>query len=199
MRRKPTTQRKELLMIVQKVPTFDEIKHVDKKLGDMRHEYWLHETLFSWEWFFLIALIVVPWIIWCFVVNKRRIHEILLYGMIVILISITLDDLGVEMDLWSYPYLLAGIFPRMNPVDLAVMPVTYMIIYQYFSHWKSFIIAHIVLAAVASFVIEPLFHWMGIYILNKWTYLCSFPIYIFIGITTRAFMIWLNRREKPTL
>lgn len=53
-----------------------------------------------------------------------------------------------------------------------------MFIYQYFREWKSFIIANVILAAIFTFIAEPITVWLGIYKLDNWKYIYSFPIYI---------------------
>lgn len=54
------------------------------------------------------------------------------------------------------------------------MPIIYMLIYQCFKTWTSFLIAAIVNAFVFSFILEPLFLWLHIYEPYLWKYTYSF-------------------------
>jgi hypothetical protein len=165
-----------------------ELIDLSEQLKDVRNEHWLHDVIFTFNWWFLLVLTVLPWIVWWRIVDKKRLLEISLYGTMISIISIMLDDIGSYFVLWIYQYQLIPVSPRLNPIDLTVMPVTYMFIYQYFRKWKSFIIAQIVLAFGAAFISEPLFTWMEIYNPLYWKSVYSFFIYIAIGIALKWFL-----------
>jgi hypothetical protein len=162
-------------------PSFEELSQVDKKLSEIRAEHWINHDLFSLQWWFLIILLLVTLIAWWKIVDFKKLMEILLYGFLVLTLVHTLDDLGFELQLWSYDYQVFKIVPRLNAVDV-VVTITYMFIYQFFPKWKAFLLAKISMAVVFSFVAEPILSWMGIYKMQNWKYIYSFPIYIIIGV-----------------
>ncbi|GMK40774.1 hypothetical protein PCCS19_38300 [Paenibacillus sp. CCS19] len=168
-------------------PTFDEIKAVDHKLTEMREQYFYHHVLFSFQWWLLLVLIFVQWVIWWKLVDKARVKEILLYGAVLSIVIILLDDTGGELGLWSYPYQILMLVPRQSTIDLSVLPVFHMMVYQYFRSWKSFIIANVVMAMAFSFIAEPISVWLNIYDLDHWRYIYSFPLYI----AKAVFVRWL--------
>lgn len=159
-------------------PTKDEINKADNQLTEMRWENFIHEDFLSPQWWFLLALTLLPWILWWILVDKSRIKQIWLYGLLMTILIIYLDDIGSELNLWNYPYKLVNIVPRLNPIDVCVLPVMHMLIYQYFSKWKSFIIANIIMSLFNSYIAEPLFVKIKIYELINWKYSYSVPIYI---------------------
>jgi hypothetical protein len=120
--------------------------------------------------------------------------EIFLYGALISMYSILLDDIGSYYLFWIYKYQLVPISPRLNPVDLTIMPVTYMIVYQFFRGWKPFLIAQTILAFGAAFLTEPVFTKMNIYLMLKWNFFYSFFIYIFLG----AFNKWFVEKMVKT-
>lgn len=152
---------------------------------DMKIEQWLQDTVFTWQWWLLVVLFIAPWISWWCVVDKKRLPAIVLLGTFVLVTSSWMDQLGIEMALWYYPYNLLPIYPQLVPINYAIMPVTYMLIYQYFPSWRSYMTAMAINAALFSFVAEPALNYLGIYKMLKWYYYYSFPLYIIIAISHR--------------
>ncbi|MBD3919180.1 hypothetical protein H8B09_10475 [Paenibacillus sp. PR3] len=176
--------------------TFEEIKKVDHQLSEMRKHYFYEHDLFKYQWWLLLVLAIVPWIIWAKLVDKSRLREILLYGSIISIIVVLLDDTGGELGLWSYPYQLIRLAPRLHPVDFAVLPVCHMLVYQYFRSWRSFVIANVIMSLVFSFIAEPLLVWLHIYDLDNWKYIYSFPLYIAKAMLVKWIVEIIIRRSK---
>ncbi|MBM7573343.1 CBO0543 family protein [Aquibacillus albus] len=163
--------------MIKNYPNYDEIRNFHQQLYEMRLEYWIGHDLFTFQWWLLLFVFIVPWIIWWRLVDKKRIRQILLFGTLLMILVMFMDDFGVETHLWSYPYQLVNVMPRLIPIDQGILAVAHMLVYQYFSKWKQFIIANIVMAAIFTFVFEPLTVWLGIYKLENWRYIYSLPIY----------------------
>lgn len=155
-------------------------------LSAKRNEYWLQDVFLTYQWWFLVSITIVPWVIWWKLVDKKRVIEILLYGTLISVYSILLDDIGSHFLLWIYQFQLVPISPRLNPIDLSIMPVTYMLVYQFLKKWKSFLIAQTVLAFGAAFIAEPLFSKMKIYHILNWKLIYSFIIYLLLGIGNKT-------------
>ncbi len=173
--------------MMQKYPSFDQIREVHKELGEMRLEYWIQHDLFSYQWWLLLILFIIPWIVWWRFVDKNRISQILLFGSLLMILVMMLDDFGVESHLWSYPYQLLNLMPRLISIDQGIIIIAHMFLYQYFSKWKSFFIANAVMATLFTFIFEPIMVWIGIYKLENWRYIYSLPIYILKA----SFIKWL--------
>jgi hypothetical protein len=168
-------------------PTFDEIRNLHQQLYELRLDYWISHNLFTFQWWLLLMALIVPWIIWWRFVDKNRIYQILLFGTLLMTLVMLLDDFGVETHLWSYPYQLLNILPRLLAIDQGIIIVAHMFLYQYFPKWKPFLIANTVMAIIFTFIFEPLTVWLGIYKLENWRYIYSLPIYIIKA----AFIKWL--------
>lgn len=147
----------------------------------MRMEQWLQDCLFTWQWWLLLALFVAPWIVWGILVDKKRFTVIILLGMFVLATVSWMDDLGTDLTLWYYPYKLLPVYPQLVPINYAVLPVIYMLVYQYFPLWPSYIKAIIIMALIFAFVAEPALDYLGMYKMLKWQYYYSLPIYLLIG------------------
>ena len=88
---------------MQNYPTCEQIAEMTRLLTQARIENWLGEGVGSWRWWVLVLLMFVPWFIWAKLVDKKRIHELALFGMFIMVDAITLDELGFVLSLWDYP------------------------------------------------------------------------------------------------
>lgn len=55
-----------------------------------------------------------------------------------------------------------------------------------FFHWKSFILASIVMSIIFCFILEPAFIWIGVYQPITWKVYYGFPIYAFMSIAVKV-------------
>ncbi|MEC2078502.1 CBO0543 family protein [Metabacillus fastidiosus] len=169
-------------------PSSKEIIDFQNKLTEMRNELWYYHDLFTPQWWFLLVLTILPWMIWWYLVDRTRIKKIWLYGALMTILILYLDDIGSSLGLWDYPIKLIGIFPRLNPIDVSVLPVFHMIIYQYFTKWKPFLIGNIIAAVIFAYAAEPFFVKIHIYQLIKWKHFYSIPGYILKAIIIKYIM-----------
>ncbi|MED1470065.1 CBO0543 family protein [Bacillus salipaludis] len=106
-------------------------QHVIKDIN-----YWYENELFTWNWWVLIAFIIFPWIIWARVVDRRKLLEIILVGTLAIIPTSYLDAIGLDVKFWIYPTKFLPITPKAAPFDTCMVPVAYMLLYQFFRSWK---------------------------------------------------------------
>lgn len=164
----------------------EELIELKRQMSELRNTIWANEVLFSFNWWFLLVLAVVPWVIWwLFLSDKKKITTVLVFGLQMSVAATLLDDMGSYFLLWIYESQLAPFTPRLNPINLTVIPITYMLIYQNFSSWKSFLLALVILSFGASYIVEPIFTYMGIYKMLDWHYIYSFIIYIILGVINK--------------
>ena len=165
-------------MLKAPYPKYDDIQHLDYKLEQMKKEYWIHHDLFSFQWWLLLFILIIPWLIWLRYVEKKRIMEIVLFGSLLMILVELMDDIGVNLHWWSYPYQLFQAIPRLTAVDNGIIIVAHMFIFQFFKKWKSFLMANLIMATIFTFICEPITVWLHIYKLDHWRYVYSLPIYI---------------------
>lgn len=178
---------KEGSQLRESYPSYEKIQNFLYKLEKMKSEYWIHHDLFSFQWWLLLFILIVPWLLWWKYVEQDRIKDILLFGTLLMILIGFLDDIGVHYNLWSYPYKLTPLIPRLIAIDYGIIIVAHMTVYQYFKDWKLFLIVNIIMATVFSFVCEPITVWLGIYRLDNWKYVYSLPIYVLKAI----FVKWI--------
>jgi hypothetical protein len=162
-------------------------------------EHWVKYEVWKWNWWLSVALTFVPLYIWWIIADKKRLMEIVTYGFFINISASFLDVVGSEFVLWDYPVRVIPNLPRLVPIDFTVIPVVYMLIYQYFPKWKGFLIASTGVAAIFSFIAEPLMVWMKLYMLITWKYYYSFPIYIAMAVVGKVMVNLFKAAQKKAL
>jgi hypothetical protein len=119
---------------------YEELTELVELQTKLIKQHYFDHVLFSYQWWFLVCICVLLWGIWAILVDKKRIHIILLVGLITSIVAILLDDIGLSQSLWEYPYQIVYFTTRMDPIDMSVIPVFYMLLYQYMRTWKWYII-----------------------------------------------------------
>jgi hypothetical protein len=149
-------------------------------------EQWLQFGLLSYQWWILLLFLTVPWIIWVKTVDKKRVLEIILLGTLVIIPTTLLDLVGYNLHFWDYPIEILPLVPGALPFDLSMVPVAYMLLYQYLRTWKSYMTGLLGMAVLYAFIGEPFSNWIALVIYLKWRYIYSFVFYILTGVTVRV-------------
>jgi hypothetical protein len=167
-------------------------------LTNIRIDHWLQESVFHLKWWFLLGVFLISAFGWYRLADKTRLPEILLYMGLTTIITLILDEFGEELSLWDYPTDILPLFPPLTAVDLASLPTTYSLVYQYFRTWRSFIWATVIMATIFCFVLEPILVWGNFYQLLNWKYYYGFPIYIAMALCIRWMVITIyNIAGKP--
>ncbi|MGP4042184.1 CBO0543 family protein [Gracilibacillus sp. D59] len=171
------------------------MNNFEKELINLQNEYasfifdnWINYGLFTWSWWFLALGIFIPWLIFIKYFDRNRALPIWCVGFIVIIITSFFDDLGSELGIWIYPVKFVPVGLIAYPFDFSIIPVGYMLIYQFCNTWKSFGIALVSLAAFFAFIGEPVSVWIGTVKYLKWNYIYSFIFYIVTGVIAKAFI-----------
>jgi len=174
-------------------PTWQDILEIANQYSVNRIEYWLNEVLFSFSWWILLITTVSLLITWIIILDKTRKLEIISYGMMVAIIGNLGDMIGLSFSLWGYPHTLLHM-PEILEIHNIMMPILYMVVYQYFRQWKTFFIAAAINAVFFAFILEPLIIWLQIYELYKWKYIYSIVPYFVIAVVLK----WIINKLKHT-
>ena len=175
----------------------EEIEHHYDELKILWLNYWKEEVVFTYQWWIMVLILILPFFLWWMLVDKRRIIEISLVGLFTSGIAFILDQVGTSLRYWIYPYTLTYLERDLwLPANFSVIPFFYMMIYQWFPKWQKYILAIIVFAFFASFVGESIFKWLGIYKVLKWEHIYSVPFYIMIGVFVKIVLQKLISIEK---
>lgn len=174
--------------ILMHVPTYHDIQEARRNLINISEIHWWHDDFLSVTWWVLLAATILPHFIWWKVVDKERFFEIFSYGLFCGCLSVTLDVIGVDTLRWGYPDKLLSMFPPLFPADLVIIPVSAMLLYQYFVTWKSFFYATVLWASLFAYIIEPIFIHFNMLHFDNWTHTKTFIGFVLLGLFTRLVM-----------
>jgi len=178
---------------MDKFPSFEQVLDAQNISIELQVQHWLKYELFTPQFWMLIGMLFIPWIIWWILVEKRRFLEIIIYGLLISTIVTLFDEIGCQLNWWEYHYDIEPLFPRLMPMNFTFLPILYMLVYQYFTKWKSFVMASIVMAVIMAFIGEPLMALTGIYVLLEWKSIYSFPIYIILALILKVVLNWIMK------
>ena len=177
--------------------SFQAILDAHTFLVQLRYEHWIQHEAYTPIWWILLCTWILSWVIFYFMVDRRQLVEISLYGVQIFFVTTLLDAIGSVQGLWIYPIKIIPYTPHLESIDWGILPLTYMLIYQYFPKWKGFILAQIIVATVYSFVGEPfLAKFLGNYVPLHWKSIFSFPIYLILAIVPRVTTKSIFNTEK---
>ncbi|MGQ7885418.1 CBO0543 family protein [Paenibacillus sp. WC2504] len=128
--------------------------------------------------------------------DKKRLIDIVLFGDIMSFLIFLLDHIGCELNLWVYPHKLFPVIPESSAFDLGILPALHMLLFQFFTKWRSYLIANILMATVFAFLCEPISVWIGLYKTLHWRYIYSFPLYILKALIIKWIFEIVQRKQN---
>lgn len=173
---------------MKRIPGFEQTYTLQSAADAAGRDFWFNSVVFTYQWWLLVAITIIPIMVWWKIVDRKRLFEITTYGLLIALLAGLLDAIGVETDAWEYKYDLVPLLDVFISYDVSVLPTCYMLIYQYCQSWQSFTIAHVVLSFAFAFVAEPFLVYLDIYQLIKWKHIYSVPGYFALAIFVRWVM-----------
>ncbi|MCF8563469.1 hypothetical protein LLE49_01760 [Alicyclobacillus tolerans] len=175
------------------IPLGQQVQKIVDQCVEANRQYlvlWKQHILFRGVWWFEVALLVVPLMLWG-LFHKRDSTDRLAYtGLIVLLVSAWLDFIGNSYGLWYYPYKLIPVLPPFIPWEAAIVVEALALLQwkpQASPYWKA-----VLFGAFNAFAMEPLMHKTGIYQPLHWPYIYSFPVYGCIFLAAH----WVSRRHR---
>ena len=168
-------------MLMKENNLLDEVYKTLARDNSKLTDIWLTHILFSWRWWLLVGLSIIPWIIWIKFRNKDNTVKLLFVGLVVGMASNFLDTMGVTLNLWHYDWKIFPLMPLYWPWDYTLLPVTIMLMLQFKTKINKYIKA-IFFAFMCAFVFEPLFSSLGMYHIIHWQCWYSFIIYFLLYI-----------------
>ncbi|QPC45602.1 CBO0543 family protein [Mangrovibacillus cuniculi] len=173
----------------------EEIIELRRELFSIVYSNWKENTLFTPQWWILLIIVIGLWFIWWKLVDKSRLMEVCFLGTVVGIVSTLLNSIGIELVLWGFPNQLFSLVKTFNLLDLTFIPITYMLLYQYFTRWLPYSIAVIIFGLLGSFIGQPLFTMLGIYETINWEYVYSFPVYLLIGFVGKLVVSFAKKHQ----
>ncbi|MBO1510113.1 CBO0543 family protein [Metabacillus bambusae] len=172
-----------------------EIERMTSTLHQMEMDYWIHQDLFHFHWWVILIMNVIFLILFLFLIDRQRILLITLAFIISYVINTIFDDIGEYFLLWSHPHQLVRFLAPIATVEFIIIPSIIALMYQFFSRWKFFFIANFIVASLISFIVQPIFVYIGLYKLHNWTYFYSLVVLFVIGVVVKIAVDFIEKKQ----
>ena len=175
----------------------EEIMQKSDALNNLILTKWLKQEFLTFEWFFTLFVVLVCYLLFFYLVDKKRIVEILLYGSLVAVAYVVYDSIGTFFGFWTVKIAISPVYPNFFGSSLTVAPLLAMILYQYKSPWNSFLRWSILFSGLFIFGYYGfLLSNMGIFVyLKPYAKIIDLCSFLSVIIVPRGIMILLLKKE----
>lgn len=115
-----------MVIISTRHENIEKVRLLEDKLFAMDAMGWLEYEFLTWEWWLLLSFFISPWILWIIIKKRKWLVESILFGVIVLVITILLDTVGLQFSFWEYPIEFLPVITRAFPFDVSMVPVAYI-------------------------------------------------------------------------
>lgn len=176
--------------------TGTDLSQLKVSLWNTAYLQWKSEVLFSNQWWLIIATIVISYIVWWVLIDKTRFAQLLLFGSLVSVGRIVFDIIGSNMVLWSYDIRESPFMPSPFLHNLTISPLVYMLLHQYTSTWRTFLLWNAIITAAYSFILLPFLVSTKVLTFYNWNYMYAFISVFFITSLSRIVSVGAQNLEK---
>lgn len=137
---------------------WDQLNKKNDEFIKLISSYWTHYSGFtSWQFWVILALLIIPLVILFFKIDRKRIFELLFFGYTAHILwtyyNIALERYGFL----NHSYFLTPALPYALNITASMLPVTFILLYQYCTNKrKNYYLFAIIASAIFAFVLGPL-------------------------------------------
>lgn len=143
----------------------------DKQLDftDSLVTYWREYSSFdTWQFWVCVAALVVPLIVLYFKIDRSKALLLGFYGYSVHIFFTYEDIFGANKTYWFYPYKILPVLSANLSLDVSLIPVTYMLVYQWIIRKnKNYYLYMLALSAFFALVFKPFCEALGLFQLDR--------------------------------
>ncbi|RBP88729.1 hypothetical protein DFO70_11353 [Cytobacillus firmus] len=151
-----------------------------------------NDFITTWQWWFGLALFIIPWLVWFKYRKKDSTGRLLLAGLLSIILSLTIDLAALSLGLWSYPMIIIPLAPFLFlPYHFSLAPVGIMFALQIKPQMNS-LLKGILFSAIAAFGGMNFFNAIDFYNPKSWSTLYDFVIFL----TLYYAGYWITKMES---
>ena len=166
-------------------------------------DYWWEFSSFNtWQFWVNILMLTVPLIILYFKIDRQKAFHLGFYGFSVHILFTYFDTTLVRFGLISYPYQAIPILQVNFGLDVSLIPVSFMLLYQWsLNQNKNFYLYGTLLSGFLAFIFKPILKMHNLMQWYEWAnvfYLFCFYIIIFVisKWLTNLFFYFEHKRSK---
>jgi hypothetical protein len=128
-------------------------------------------------------------------IDKKRISKILLFGCLITVASFVYDVFASSFVLWSYTTKIFPLIPGIFIIDLTIIPLYYMLVFQYSPSWGKFMLLNALAVCIFSLIIIPIMTKLKMY-QSDMNILINIPIIFIYACVARFIALWIVNNEQ---
>lgn len=175
-------------MGTDQVKFIHKIQDIQSKLLNNSIDYWQEYSSFgTWQFWVVLSFFILPLIAIYVFIDKKRALLLGFFGFNVHVWFTYIDLLGGINNFWFYPYKIFPFFATSFALDVSLIPMLYMFVYQWtLNHMKNYYLYILILCGVLAFVFKPILSMLDLFELNKGTnYFHIFLAYILVALLSK--------------
>ncbi|MFD1850779.1 hypothetical protein [Oceanobacillus bengalensis] len=148
---------------------WDEIYVKTEQFNELISAYWnTYSNIGTWQFWVTLLFFVLPLVLLFFTVDRDRIFEVLFFGYTVHILWTYASMFLERMNFMNHTYFLLPTLPYSLNITASVLPVGFLLLYQYTTkHKRNFYMYSILLSAVFAFGFAMIEEWMGLLEFHK--------------------------------
>ncbi|WP_243357145.1 CBO0543 family protein [Bacillus litorisediminis] len=168
-------------------------------------DYWNQFSSFNtWQFWVTVLLLLVPLIVLYFTIDRKKALLLGFYGFNVHVWFTYIDLPGVIFGFWGYPYRAIPFFPYSFSLDVALVPVIYMLVFQWvIKNNKNYYFYFTLLSLFFAFILKPLMVTLGLFEFSRGAnYFYLFIGYMAIMLVSKwitNLFIWFEKNRSTTI
>ncbi|HLO13132.1 MAG TPA: CBO0543 family protein, partial [Pseudoneobacillus sp.] len=156
---------------------------------------WLYQVLFSWKWWLVVSISIIPWVVTYFYLKKEKRKQYFISSLLIMVFSAFLDITGLSYDLWRYYVTPLPVMGGFFPWNFSIIPVFYILAYELLPKWSP-ILKGIIVSFMFAFIGEPIADYLGLTVHQNWKHLYSTPIYFGIYLIAYYGGVILSKKQR---
>ena len=142
---------------------WNQIREKQDELNSLISTYWNNfSSMGDWQFWVVFSLFAAPLILLYFTLDRRRIIEILFFGYTVHMLWAYFDIALGRNGYLIHTYFLTPVLPIASNMTASVLPVGFLLLYQYCTNKnKNFYLYTVLLSAVFAFGFATIEQYMG--------------------------------------
>lgn len=140
-----------------------EINKTSEKVSSLMNSYWHeHSDWGNWQFWVLLLCLLVPLIVLLITLDRKRTFEILFFGYTVHMLWTYTELSLIRLGFMDHFYFLIPFLPQALGITASLIPVSFMLLYQYcMNQEKPFILWITGLSALFAFGFAPIEKLLG--------------------------------------
>lgn len=152
-------------MLKSQLDMIEQIRQAEIEQSHRWVDYWQHYShYYTWQFWVVLAMFLLPLIVIILFIDRKKIFHLGFYGYSVHIFFTYTDMLGANNGRWMYPYKLLPFLPSSVSLDASLVPVIYMLVYQYsLNKGKNYYLLMAGLCFALAYVLKPLMVGLGLF------------------------------------